>query len=217
MAKIDSLKTLLVEELRDLYDAEQRLTKAIPKLVEAATHEELASALEAHATETEEHVRRLERVFEALDVPVRARTCPGIRGIIEEADEHANQDFSDDGLRDAAIIGSAQRAEHYEIAAYGTAVAYARLLELDVADELQATLDEEKAADQTLTEIAESVVNTDAASTAGNGRARGADEGAPNDASRSNASRSDRMARMNAPTSGEGARSARSGRSGRRS
>ena len=213
MATIDSLKTLLVEELRDLYDAEQRLTKAIPKLVDAATHEELSSALEAHATETEEHVRRLERVFEALDMPAKARTCPGIRGIIEEADEHTSQDFADDGLRDAAIIGAAQRAEHYEIAAYGTAVAYARLLELDIAEELQATLDEEKAADQTLTEIAESIVNADAADST-NGRARGTDDETSESGHRGTGG-SSRMVKMS--TTAESARPLRTGRTNKRS
>jgi ferritin-like metal-binding protein YciE len=201
MARIDSLKGLLIEELRDLYDAEQRLAKAIPKLVEASSNEDLSAALEAHAEETEEHARRLERVFEALETPAKARPCAGIRGIIEEADEHANQEFADDGLRDATIIGAAQRAEHYEIAAYGTAVAYARMLELDIADELQATLDEEKAADQTLTEIAESMVNSDAASASSS----------MNGGAREPGSR-ERMARMTSPAAAPGTRQERTAR-----
>jgi ferritin-like metal-binding protein YciE len=163
MASIDSLETLLVNELRDLYDAEKRLTKAIPKMMKAATNEELRQALSRHLAETEEQVARLENAFEQLDQTAKAKPCAGMRGIIEEGDEHMNEDYEDDGLRDAAIIGAAQRVEHYEIAAYGTAAAYARLLGHDeVVRLLEQTLEEEKNADQTLTEVAESVVNLDA-------------------------------------------------------
>lgn len=165
MPTIDSLQTLLVEQLKDIYDAEKRLTKALPKMMKKATHEELRSAIESHLAETEEHVARLEQAFEALGENPKGKPCAGIRGIIEEGDEHANEDYDDDGLRDAAIIGSAQRAEHYEIAAYGTLLAHARLLGLDeVVSILEPTLAEEKAADEKLTEVAESVVNLDAAS-----------------------------------------------------
>ena len=165
MASIDSLRTLLIEQLKDIYDAEKRLTKAIPKLIKASTHDELKTALQAHLGQTEEHVSRLEQAFDYLDTPAKGKTCAGMKGLIEEGDEHAAEDYDDDGLRDAAIIGSAQRVEHYEIAAYGTAIAHARLLELDdVVNVLEATLDEEKEADKKLTEIAESVVNLDAAS-----------------------------------------------------
>jgi ferritin-like metal-binding protein YciE len=165
MAKIDSLQTLLVEQLRDLYDAEQRLTKAIPKMAKAATNEDLMQALQGHLAETQEHVSRLEEVFETVGETARARPCAGMRGILEEGDEHVNEEFEDDGLRDATIIGAAQRVEHYEIAAYGTAAAHARMLGLDsVVESLEQTLKEEKVADARLTEIAESVVNRDAAS-----------------------------------------------------
>jgi ferritin-like metal-binding protein YciE len=165
MASIDSLRTLLVEELQDIYDADKRLTKAIPKLIKKSTHGELKTALQNHLGETEEHVARIEQAFEYLDTPAKSKPCPGMKGLIEEGDEHLSEDYDDDGLRDAAIIGSAQRVEHYEIAAYGTAIAHARLLELDdVVSVLEETLDEEKAADQKLTDIAESVVNLDAAS-----------------------------------------------------
>jgi ferritin-like metal-binding protein YciE len=168
MPKIDSLHTMFVEELRDLYDAEQRLTKALPKLIKAARNEELVEALEVHLTETEEHVSRLEDVFKQLEVPARGKPCAGIRGIIEEGDEHLENDFENDGLRDATIIGSAQRAEHYEMAAYGNAIAYARLLDLDdVAETLEETLGEEQAADDKLTQIGETVVNREAAAAAG--------------------------------------------------
>jgi ferritin-like metal-binding protein YciE len=164
MATVDSLTTLLVEELRDIYDAEKRLTKAIPKLAKASTNDELRSALESHLSETEQHVTRLEQAFEHLDEPAKGKPCAGMRGLIEEGDEHIKEDFEDDGLRDATIIGAAQRVEHYEMAAYGTAVAHARLLgQTDVAALLEETLAEEKAADQKLTDIAEGVVNLDAA------------------------------------------------------
>jgi ferritin-like metal-binding protein YciE len=163
MSKVDSLNTLLVEELRDIYDAEKRLTKAIPKLVKAATNSDLESALEGHLAETEEQVSRLEQAFKTLNEPARAKTCAGMKGIIEEGDEHLKEDFAADGLRDATIIGAAQRVEHYEIAAYGTAIAHARRLGLDsIVDLLEASLAEEKAADEKLTEIAESSVNADA-------------------------------------------------------
>jgi len=165
MQKIDSLDTLLVEQLRDIYDSERRLTKAIPKMVKAATAEELSSTLESHLAETEEQCARLERAFGMLGEPARARTCAGMRGIIEEGEEHMAEDYEFDTLRDAAIIGAAQRAEHYEIAAYGTAIAHARLLgREDVADLLDQSLAEEKNADEKLTEVAENCVNVEAMS-----------------------------------------------------
>lgn len=165
MASIDSLRTLLIEELKDIYDAENRLTKAIPKLVKKATNDQLKTALQDHLAQTEEHVSRIEQAFEQLDQSPKAKSCAGMKGIIEEGDEHAGESYDHDGLRDAAIIGAAQRVEHYEIAAYGTVIAHARLLGLDdVADLLGETLEEEKAADQKLTAIAESVVNVDAES-----------------------------------------------------
>ena len=163
MASIDSLHTLLVEEIRDLYDAERRLTKAIPKMAKAASSEDLASALESHLEETQQQVSRLEEVFGMLDTTAKAKTCAGMKGIIEEGDEHLKEDYDADSLRDAAIIGSAQRVEHYEIAAYGTAIAHARQLGLDdVVRSLEETLEEEKAADVKLTEIAESAINAEA-------------------------------------------------------
>jgi ferritin-like metal-binding protein YciE len=164
MATVDSLKSLLIEQVKDLYDAEKRLTKAIPKLAKASTNEELQSALHEHLDETETQVSRIEQVFELLDQRPKAKPCAGMKGIIEEGDEHAKEDYDDDDLRDAVIIGSAQRVEHYEIAAYGTAIAHARLLGLDdVVELLESSLEEEKRADVKLTEIAESVVNLEAA------------------------------------------------------
>jgi len=165
MSKIDSLDTLLVEQLRDLYDAERRLTKAIPKMVKAATSEDLSSALSNHLDETQKQVTRLEKAFEMLGEVPSAKACAGMKGIIEEGDEHVGEEYEEDSLRDAVIIGSAQRVEHYEMAAYGTAIAHARMLGRDdVADLLDQSLAEEKNADETLSEIAETCVNVDAAS-----------------------------------------------------
>jgi ferritin-like metal-binding protein YciE len=164
MATIDSLQALLVDQLRDIYDAEKRLTKALPKLVKASTNEELCSALDSHLAETQQQVTRLEKAFKLLGETARAKACAGMRGIIDEGDEHAGEEYDDDGLRDAIIIASAQKAEHYEIAAYGTAIAHARLLgQDDVVELLEQTLEEEKTADRKLTDIAENVVNLDAA------------------------------------------------------
>jgi len=164
MASIDSMNELFVDELRDIYDAEKRLTKAIPKLAKKASNEDLRSALKEHLQETEGQISRLEQAFEHLGERAKGKPCAGMKGIIEEGDEHVGEDYEDDDLRDAVIIGSAQRVEHYEIAAYGTAIAHARLLEQDdIVQLLEESLEEEKAADAKLTEIAESVVNLEAA------------------------------------------------------
>ena len=174
MASIDSMTALLVDELRDIYDAEKRLTKAIPKLARKAANDQLRSALEEHLEETEQQVQRLEQAFEHLGERAKAKPCAGMKGIIEEGDDHVAEDYDDDDLRDAVIIGSAQRVEHYEIAAYGTAIAHARLLEQDeVVELLEESLGEEKAADEKLTEIAESVVNLEATADEGEEAARG--------------------------------------------
>jgi ferritin-like metal-binding protein YciE len=164
MPHIATFNELLVSQIRDLYDAEKRLTKAIPKLGKAAANDELRTALENHLEETEGHVSRLEQAFERLGETPKAKPCAGMRGIIEEGDEHVKEDYDDDALRDAVIIGSAQRVEHYEIAAYGTAIAHARLLgKNEIANLLEASLAEEKAADKKLTQIAEGAVNLEAA------------------------------------------------------
>jgi ferritin-like metal-binding protein YciE len=164
MPHIASFNELLLAQMRDLYDAEKRLTKAIPKLGKAATSDELRMALETHLEETEGHVARLEEAFQHLGETPRAKPCAGIRGIIEEGDEHVKEDYDDDALRDAVIIGSAQRVEHYEIAAYGTVIAHARQIgQGEIASLLEATLAEEKTADKKLTEIAEGSVNPEAA------------------------------------------------------
>ena len=164
MPRIDSLQTLLVTELRDLLDAERRLTKALPKMARAAGSDELKQAFTEHLEQTEEHVTRLEEALTALDVEPKGKTCHGMMGLIEEGTEHMQEDYDEDSLRDAAIIGAAQKVEHYEIAGYGTARTFAQLLGNEhVVSLLEATLEEEKQADQKLTQIAESTVNPEAA------------------------------------------------------
>src|SRR5215470_336496 len=105
MPRIDSLRMLLIEQLKDIYDAENRLTKAIPKLIKKSTHDELIDALESHLAETEEHVSRIEQAFKELGERPKAKTCDGMKGLISEGDERAGDDYDHDGLRDAAIIG----------------------------------------------------------------------------------------------------------------
>jgi ferritin-like metal-binding protein YciE len=158
-----TLQEKLVDEIRDLYHAEKQLVKALPKLARNATHEDLRAALESHLEETREQVTRLEEVFSALDENARAKPCPGMAGIIEEGSELLEEE-EPGSVMDAAIIAAAQRTEHYEIGAYGTCVAWARLLGLDeVVSLLEQTLEEEKAADQKLTALAEQEVNIAAA------------------------------------------------------
>jgi ferritin-like metal-binding protein YciE len=156
--KIEQLDTLFVEEIKDLYDAEKQLVRALPKMAKSASSEELRAAFEDHLEETKTHVQRLEQVFEIMGVPAKGKTCAGMKGLVEEGDEVMKEDAVEE-LMDAALIGAAQRVEHYEMAAYGTARAMAeRLGKQDAAGLLQETLDEEKAADEKLTEIAEDLL-----------------------------------------------------------
>ncbi len=160
--KIESLKTLLEEELKDLYSAEKQLVKALPKMAKKASSEQLKSALEEHLEVTKAQVTRLEEVFEALGKSAKAKTCKAMQGLIAEAEEIMGEDATDSVL-DAGIIAAAQKVEHYEIASYGTVRTWARLCgEEEAADLLQETLDEEGEADKLLTELAESVINPDA-------------------------------------------------------
>ena len=153
--KIESLETLLQEELKDLYDAEKRLTKAIPKMARKSSSDELREALQEHLEITRGQVERLEQIFEMMGMKAKGRPCAGMKGIIEEGEEVMGEN-APEHLMDAAIIGAAQRVEHYEISAYGTARTFAeRLGNNDVAELLQETLDEEKEADQKLTDISE--------------------------------------------------------------
>ncbi len=163
MAETGTLHDAFIDELRDSYDAERQLTKALAKLARAATSPDLRDAFETHLVETQGQIERLERVFESLDEKVRGKHCDGIAGIIEEGKSVMEEDF-DDSTMDACLIAAGQRAEHYEMAAYGTLVAWATILgHKEAADLLQETLDEEKAADAKLSELAEGGINQGAA------------------------------------------------------
>jgi ferritin-like metal-binding protein YciE len=163
MAANGTLHDAFIDELRDAYDAEKQLTKALPKMAKAASSAELQAAFEAHLEETRSQVERLEQIFATLEEKVRGKHCDGIAGIIEEGKSVMEEDF-DDTTMDACLIASGQRAEHYEMAAYGTLVAWAQAMgHTEVAGLLQQTLDEEKAADQKLTGLAEGGINQTAA------------------------------------------------------
>jgi ferritin-like metal-binding protein YciE len=159
MADSGTLHDAFLDELRDAYDAERQLTKALPKMAKAATSPTLRQAFETHLEETQGQIQRLEQVFEVLDEKVKGKHCDGMEGIIEEGKSVMDQDL-EDATMDACLIASGQRAEHYEMAAYGTLVAWARALGYtDAAGLLQTTLDEEKAADDKLSALAEGGIN----------------------------------------------------------
>ena len=164
MSKTGTLHDAFVDELRDLYDAEKQLTNALPKMAKAAGSPQLRSAFESHLEQTREHVARLERIFGSLEEPVRGKHCDGIAGIIEEGKSIMEENF-DEATMDACLIAGGQRAEHYEIAAYGTLIAWARTMgHNEAADLLEQTLEEEEAADMKLSSLAESGINRTAAS-----------------------------------------------------
>ena len=166
MADTGTLHDAFIDELRDAYDAEKQLTKALPKMAKAANSPDLRQAFEAHLEETRGQIDRLEQVFEALGEKVRGKHCDGIAGIIEEGKSVMEEDF-DEATMDACLIAGGQRAEHYEMAAYGTLVAWARAMgHTEAADLLQETLDEEKAADEKLSSLAEDGINQEAADAA---------------------------------------------------
>jgi len=166
MAEAGTLHDAFIDELRDTYDAEKQLTKALPKLAKAATNAKLQAAFESHLEETQGQIARLEQVFESLDEKVQGKHCDGIAGIIEEGKSVMEEDF-DDTTMDACLIASGQRAEHYEMAAYGTLVAWAQAMgHTEEAKLLQQTLDEEKAADKKLSALAEGGINRSAADAA---------------------------------------------------
>lgn len=151
------MKDLLIEQLKDLYHAEGQLLKALPKMAKAAENEELKQALQDHLGETEAQVKRLEAAFEKLEAPAKGKVCPAMKGLIEEGSE-ALSELKASPLRDVLIIAAAQKIEHYEIAAYGTVRTLADTLgEGDVAELLQATLDEEGEADKKLTALSEAI------------------------------------------------------------
>jgi ferritin-like metal-binding protein YciE len=161
--KLESLRDLLVEQLQDLYDAENRITKALPKMAKAATSPALKAAFEKHLAETEGQVKRLEQVFEALGETAKTKTGKAMQGLIAEGEETMSENAEPEVL-DAALIAAAQRVEHYEMAGYGTVRSYARLLkENAIVSLLEQTLQEEKATDEALTTLAESSINVEAA------------------------------------------------------
>jgi len=166
MAETATLHDAFLDELRDVYDAEKQLTKALPKLAKAASSEELRAAFQEHLEETNGHIERLEEVFGALDEKAKGKHCDGIAGIIEEGKAVMGEDF-DEVTMDACLIAAGQRAEHYEMAAYGTLIAWAEAMgHKEVVDLLQQNLDEEKAADEKLTSLAEGGINEQAAQAA---------------------------------------------------
>jgi len=162
--QLKSLEDLLQHELKDLYSAETQLVKALPKMAKAATNEQLRADIEEHLEQTKVHVTRLEEIAEQLDLTLRGHKCKAMESLIEEGSDLVSED-GEPSVLDAGIIGSAQRVEHYEIAAYGTAATLAQTLGHDeVAALLNETLAEEKETDKKLTELAESTVNVEAAS-----------------------------------------------------
>jgi len=169
MAEAGTLHNAFIDELRDTYDAEKQLTKALPKLAKAASNPKLRQAFETHLEETHGQIERLEQVFESLDEKVRGKHCDGIAGIIDEGKSIMEEDF-DEITMDACLIAAGQRAEHYEMAAYGTLVAWAQAMgHTEAATLLQQTLDEEKAADTKLSGLAEGGINQSAADAAHSG------------------------------------------------
>ncbi len=185
--KIASLRDLWVDELKDLINAENQILKALPKMAKAATDERLRSAFEEHLEQTQGHVERLEQIFQTIDETARGKKCKGMEGVIAEGKEMLEMDMPEP-VGDAALIAAAQRVEHYEIAAYGTARTYAQVLgETEAANLLEQTLEEEKETDERLTSIAEQI-NPEAAdeeeeeestaATGSNGRRRRATAGA---------------------------------------
>ena len=163
MAEMKTLYDAFLDELRDAYDAEKQLLKALPKLAKAASSDELRTAFQTHLDETRTHVTRLEEVFAAIGQKPRAKHCDGIAGIIEEGKAIMAEEF-DEATMDACLVAAGQRAEHYEMAAYGTLIAWASALGLtEAAALLEETLNEEKAADQTLSALAEGGLNEAAA------------------------------------------------------
>jgi ferritin-like metal-binding protein YciE len=157
----DSLKKLYVDELKDLYSAENQLVKALPKMAKAASSDELRKGFEQHLEQTKGHVERLEKIFSSLDESPKGKKCMGMEGLVKEGSEVIGEDL-EDAVMDAALIGAAQRVEHYEIAAYGTVREFAKILdEPKHASFLEETLNEEKETDQKLTDLSRKI-NTQA-------------------------------------------------------
>ena len=172
----EGLKELYIDELKDLYNAENQLVKALPKMAKAASSEELSQGFEEHLEQTRGHVQRLEKIFQSLGESPKGKKCKGMEGLVAEGAEVMEEDF-EDSLMDAALIGAAQRVEHYEMAGYGTARTYATLLGFDeAASLLEQTLEEEKEADQSLSGLAEEL-NVEALEAGGKGSGEKAEQG----------------------------------------
>jgi ferritin-like metal-binding protein YciE len=155
--KNEGLRTLYIDELKDLYNAENQLVKALPKMAKAASSEELRQGFEQHLEQTKEHVQRLEQIFTSLDESPKGKKCVGMEGLVKEGAEMIEEDF-EGAVMDAGLIGAAQRVEHYEIAAYGTASEFARILgENEHVSLLEQTLEEEKETDEKLSELASEI------------------------------------------------------------
>lgn len=160
--KLDTLEKLYVDELRDIYNAENQLLKALPKMAKGASSPDLKNAFETHLRQTESHVERLEQIFADLDESPKGKTCHAMKGLIEEGSEILKED-GEESVLDAGIIVAAQKVEHYEMAAYGSARTFARLLGQEKAAELlQSTLDEESETNESLNQLAENMVNPEA-------------------------------------------------------
>ena len=160
--KIDSLKKLLIHELKDLYSAENQILEALPKMAQAASNKDLQRAFRSHLKETKQHIARLEKIFKDFDFEPGGHHCSGMEGLIKEGEEMVKEDAPSD-VKDAGLICAAQRVEHYEMAGYGCARTFARRLGYHtIADELQVSLDEEGAADEHLTSLATSSINFEA-------------------------------------------------------
>jgi len=165
MAKVTNMEALFLDEIQDLYDAEKQLTKALPKMAKASNSEELRRAFEDHLEQTKGHVERLEQVFEALGEKAHGKKCAAMAGLVKEGEDIVDS-TEETAVRDAGLIAGAQKVEHYEIAGYGSARTHAqRLGHSKIATLLEKTLSEEKQADQILNEIAETMVNEEAAET----------------------------------------------------
>jgi len=153
----NTLKQLYIEELRDIYDAENQLIKALPKMAKAANSDELRAGFEEHLEQTKGHAQRLEQIFSTLGEKPTGKKCKGMQGLVSEGSEVIKEDFENE-VKDAGLIAAAQRVEHYEIAAYGTVRTYANILEeREAVSLLEKTLEEEKETDQKLTELAEGI------------------------------------------------------------
>lgn len=169
MSKVSTMEELFIEELRDLYDAETQLTKALPKMAKAATSEELRNAFEEHLGQTENQVERLRRIFELSSEKPTGKKCAAMAGLIKEGDEMAS-DTEETPVRDAGLIAAAQKVEHYEISGYGSARTHAELLGNDEAVRLlEETLREERETDEKLTELAQNMINEEAVGISGDG------------------------------------------------